>query len=317
MSQDSTLIDLADVRTIAGNLSPNVEADQMDPYILEGQTGEIREFLGDEMYLSLLEEYDKNATEGSVVDLLTTDGNFTAGLGDTGFWEKGVGWEVAFAGFLDFQSFDSPRAYDDGELIEGSVNMALGTANPIDVTLIDGNGAATVGDTGISVTADGEFPFDITVPVGFVNPGQFRIAANFAWTGGSLFGTRFHFDRNSQISDRMFKLMKGIDYENDQGQNVRFNGLEEVLKYWSYYRFVTANDMQNLRFGNRLAADGIFSDAQTRKLVKGVVYRAKSQALKFQADARRYIETFPDLYPDFTNNNRKPPSRSFEFNKLP
>ena len=115
---------------------------------------------------------------------------------------------------------------------------------------------------------------------------------------------------------RFQELMTGKDYTNKRSEEVRFNGLEEVLKYWSYYRFVTANDMQNLRFGNRLAADGIFSDAQTRKLVKGVVYRAKNQALKFQADVEKFIDS-TDLYPEFENNTRRKPSRSFEFNKLP
>ena len=52
--QDNLLIAHTDLKDIAGQFSDNIEARQVDPYILEAQTGEIRRFLGDELYLELL-----------------------------------------------------------------------------------------------------------------------------------------------------------------------------------------------------------------------------------------------------------------------
>ncbi len=176
--QDNLLISHTDLKTIKGNFSANIESDQVDPYIREAQTGELRRFLGDELYLIIL---------------------------------------------LD---------------------------NPLSV-------------------------------------------------------------------QRLIDLMQGVDYTNRQGKQVRFNGLEECLKYWSYYRYLRDSDLLAMRYGNRIAEDSIYSTSAFREQVKRSIYNAKSLALKFQYDAERYLRTFPDVYPEWSNKRRTPKKRSFEFEKLP
>ena len=317
MSQDSLLIDLSDVRTIAGNLSKNVEADQMDPYILEAQTGEIREFLGDELYLLLLNSFDLETTP-----LFWDFSNYSGiriGVTCLGcspnepeeFYFKPTGWDLGLSNAtpgIDIELGTIPAQTFVGFF---DISQYAGTVNyNITLTLQDSTGA-TIDSDSLSSQATGK------QAITFLNPSEQAATMSILSTQVDPVSCQ-GFSLDGEENDRRFEaLMKGLDYENKRGEEVRFNGLEEVLKYWAYYRFVTANDMQNLSFGNRLAADGIFSDAQTRKLVKGVVYRAKNQALKFQGDVLRFIDSNSDLYPEFLNNTRRPPSRSFEFNKLP
>ena len=182
--QDKLLISHTDLASIKGNFSANIEADQVDPYIREAQTGEIRRFLGDELYLQLLNGYTPGAS---------------------------------------------------------------------------------------------------------VPPNE----------------------------QRFEDLMTGEDYTNLRGQLVRFHGLEECLKHWSYYRYLSESDLLTMRFGNRIAEDSIYSTAAFREQVKAQVYHNKNLALKFQSDADEYIRANISTYPEFNNNFRKPKKRSFELNKLP
>lgn len=175
--QDALLITHTDLKDIAGQFSDNIEARQVDPYIREAQTGEFRRFLGDELYLLVLDNYP-----------------------DAGIYSS---------------------------------------------------------------------------------------------------------------------LMDGEDYTNKEGQAVRFNGMSEVLKYWSCYRYIRSADILMMRFGNRIAEDGIYSAGATREQVKNTVYNQKAQALKFQHDAEAYIETNIDDYPTYRTNKRKPEKQSFEIDKLP
>jgi len=176
VAQDNLLIAFTDLQSIAGQFSSNVTAAQVDPYIREAQTGEIRRFLGDELYLALL--------------LAPTEARFVL-------------------------------------------------------------------------------------------------------------------------------LLEGEDYTNLNGIVVRFNGLEEAIKYWTLYRYVRSTDILMLKFGNRVAEDGIYSIGATREQVKATVYNQKNQALKYQTDADDYIRANIAVYPEFNSNTRIPKRASFELNKLP
>jgi hypothetical protein len=116
---------------------------------------------------------------------------------------------------------------------------------------------------------------------------------------------------------RFEDLMTGVEYTNRAGNLVNFNGLEEALKWWSYYRYLNDSDTLNLRFGNRVADDGVYSTSVAREQLKSRVYHAKSMALLYQADAIRYIEDNIGTYEEYNSNKRKKRSSSFSMDKLP
>jgi len=111
--------------------------------------------------------------------------------------------------------------------------------------------------------------------------------------------------------------MKGVDYTDLLGRLVRFNGLEECVKFWSYYRYLRDADLVALRFGNRTAEDSIYSSATFREQVKRAVYGAKGQAIKFQFDAGRFIDANIEEYRSFDSNTRRKKTASFELEKIP
>ena len=319
MSQDSLLIDHIALQSIKGNFSANIEADQVDPYIIEAQTGEIRRFLGDELYLLLLQNFSP--------DIIPLFYNFALysgiriGVSCTGcnpdepaeFYNAGTGWDLGLSNatpsiVIDFL-VDIPAQTFIG-FVDISAYTGVADYN-ISLTLEDESGATIDTDSITPATSTGRKTYTLT------NPTSQKVSLTIlslqadpvSISGVSLDG------QEQDVS--FFPLMKGIDYINSSGQLVRFNGLEECLKYWTYYRYLRDADLLALSFGNRQAEDSIYSSAMAREQVKRGVYNAKSKALQFQADAERFIDANINLYPSFRNNRRIKRTSSFEINKVP
>jgi hypothetical protein len=252
MAVDPLLISHTDLQSIRGNFSENISEDQVNPYIQEAQMQELRRFLGDELYLELISEYDLTYVTPSVIDLLQTNGGFEAGLGGTGSWVKGQGWELTFIGFLDVQTFGV--TYQDNDVINGSFTAALGAANPVDVQLLDSTDTPVEADLGISVTADGVYTFNLTVPVSFSNPAKIRITPNSGWGSGSIYITRFTFDVNNDTSLRMFNLMRGEEYTNTRA------AFRDKVKASAYHHKSMALSRQRDAYNYLLANKDIYPE---------------------------------------------------------
>lgn len=314
--QNELLIAHTDIASIAGQFSSNIEAAQVDPYILEAQTGEIRRFLGDELYLTLLNGFDKD-TLAAYYDFALYSG-IGFDLSCTGcttpeeFWNPVTGWDLGLTGgasaiVMTFETI--PAATFDGffdiSAYSGGGNYSINiTMQELGGSVIDIDSITPAMDTGrktfqlINPTAQ---PVTVSISVLQADP----VSISTFSLDGLLNEVRFR------------TLMDGDDYTNLKSELVRFNGLEEVLKYWSCYRYIRSADILMMRFGNRIAEDGIYSSGATREQVKATVYNQKNQALKFQTDADDYINTFIATYPEFNSNVRIPKRASFELNKLP
>lgn len=320
MAQDKLLIASTDLQNIKGNLSSNVEAPQIDPYIIEAQTGEIRRFLGDELYLELLNEFDPLASDtANTYEFILTDGTWTR-FG-AGAHVPNFGWGINFTPQLGITSPLLTAAFTDLLPFTGSfeVDFNDGPADNMDVQLLDSTSVVKDSVLNIPITSSGIFNFTLTPPAAFGTDGFIRITASATWTVPTLmFITACKINNLIGNSLRMIDLMSGIDYQNLNSERVRFNGLEECIKYWAYYRLIRDSDLLVLRFGNRQAEDSTFSSAMARTQVKKSVYNAESQALKYQYDAERFIRANIAEYTAFNNNTRRrKKTRAFDLNKLP
>lgn len=247
---------------------------------------------------------------------LTSDQSWTR-FG-TGAYTPDRGWEMFITGGQTGVTSPLRTDFVNDEVINGTfiIDFNNSVADSFDVQLLDDGSVVVDSDLDIQVGASGEFNYTVTVPAAFGTDGFLRITCNGFWTAPVMFLTGFSY-RPTATSFRMANLMNGIDYINLRSELVRFNGLSEVLKYWSCYRYIRSADILMMRFGNRIAEDGIYSSGATREQVKATVYNQKNQALKFQTDADDFINTFIDSYQSFNSNVRIPKRASFELNKLP
>jgi len=311
MSLDKLLIDYTSLSDIKGNFSKQIEEDQVAPYIREAQTSEIRRFLGDELYLLLLNGYDKDQ-EPLYFDFLSSDGGWTPWSGGGNVWESGLGWSINFIGLPGIETTITGLA---ATTFNGFIDInANGNSDGLTVQLLESDGATPIDSDTVSFTASGRQTFTLINPT--LQDVYLRIVSD-----GSGSGTYYleGVSVDGLLNQEKYNtLMTGEDYTSKRiNRTVRFNGLEEALKHWAYYRYLSESDLLSLRFGNRVAEDGVYSTAAFREKVKGAVYHAKNRALMFQADAHEYIMSNLDLYPEYNNRYRIPRTRSFELNKLP
>jgi hypothetical protein len=323
MAVDPLLISHTDLQSIKGNLSLNVEADQIDPYIQEAQMQELRRFLGDELYLELLNGYDKDVVGDNkgIFEFKVSDEGFSAAAG-LPVYEIGKGWKVPSTDTsstiqnlttinLDLSKLGTNTSVfialtieTEATGINAIINISPGFSGPFTTSLVM-NGSGRYTSASQTMTADST-SIDITLFGG-------------GWSD-DIYITKLEVisEPDNKFTDPKFnRLMRGEEYTNTRGQLVKFNGLEEALKHWTYSRYLSESDLLSLRYGNRVAEDGIFSAAAFRDKVKASAYHHKSMALSRQRDAYNYLSANKDIYPSWLTSTRIPKRKSFEINKIP
>ena len=93
---------------------------------------------------------------------------------------------------------------------------------------------------------------------------------------------------NSPTSQATLDLLSGVDYTDNYGHLIKFEGLKPVLVYFSYARFlanqnVTASSMGIVQKKNE------FSDPVDEKTLQRLITQARSSALAYWSQAECYL----------------------------
>ena len=297
LNLDPLLLDLEDFNIIR-DISPKTEPSRLDAYIREAQVNEIRSFLGDELYVLLVNNYiDLNPK--SVFEFEADDENFAASAG-TPVYQQGTGWIFSSPG-----DTIALADYDDAEGPEDFI-FEWDAATFVNTTAIIKHGATSVN---VPVNVPGQNSGNLTFES---SPASLSFEVQnpsvpFTLKSWVIGGTR--------LPDRFNDLYDGTDYIR-QGSDVRFNGLRMAHLYWSYARFLNNQALNVTRYGVKsLEDENSINVAQAQ--IRNKANEAKSMALLYQEDAFLFLDENRATYPEWERPfDRRATKKSFKFSRI-
>jgi hypothetical protein len=135
--------------------------------------------------------------------------------------------------------------------------------------------------------------------------------------GGELYtAMQLDFDETTPtFPDQLYTdLWYGVDYTY-QSKEIRFNGYANSLVYFAYGRFLLQQQLNVSRFGLESLQDTISEDITTAQ-IRTKAKESLSVAIQYQQDTLAYLKANAASYPLYVQNETKPKTTSFTFNKL-
>ena len=307
---------------IIRDISKNIDTSRLDAYIREAQVNELRSFLGDELYKRLVDNYGEGGPGGPLPgawSFLDGPEGWSSAFGFT--YVLGRGWVLpeAQTGQLLWEQLlfeQEDLEGNDTVLIELDVN----SLNTLTATALINITPAFAGSFAVDVFGTGLYQTNSNViqPGGVVDNITFTLLGSGSTAEIDIRGLRLISQPENLIGtgqegdDDINALYDGADYTR-QGVTVRFHGLKMAHLYWSYARFLNNQAINLTRYGVKNIEDENSTniiDTQTRLKVN----EAKSMALMYQEDARRYLEENRALYPEWEKpGGRIKTKKSFMF----
>jgi hypothetical protein len=122
-------------------------------------------------------------------------------------------------------------------------------------------------------------------------------------------------DTNKNFDTQRYNdIWEGIDYD-DAGKTKRSHGLKAAHVYYALSRIIKNNSFNITRFGNKdLTQDS--STSSSIGVIKSKINQAKSQALIYQNECKRFLDLNLSTYPEFANEETKGIKTGIQFKKL-
>lgn len=106
----------------------------------------------------------------------------------------------------------------------------------------------------------------------------------------------------------------GYDYT-DGGATKRSHGLKVAHVYYALARIIKNNSFNITRFGNKdLTQDS--STSSSIGVIKSKINQARSQALIYQNECKRFLELNASTYPEYQREGREGVKTGIQFKKL-
>lgn len=112
-----------------------------------------------------------------------------------------------------------------------------------------------------------------------------------------LLGEALYYDMLKNLTVQKYQdLLHGIEYVNTAGNTVEFEGIKAALCYWSYAQYIQNSGIHDTPYGP-VSKRNEYSDAAPEKSIARLVTNARSSALVYWGQVKKYLTANYEDYP--------------------